>query len=75
MDRQYSQKLTDILDFSREEANRLRSGYIGPEHLLLALLRDGNNVAVDLLNRLHADLRYIKQDSSSAYELRASLGA
>lgn len=68
MDRQYSQKLTDILDFSREEANRLRSGYIGPEHLLLALLRDGNNVAVDLLNRLHADLRYIKQEIESDIE-------
>ena len=38
MNRQYSQKLSDILEYSREEAGRLRCDYIGPEHLLLALL-------------------------------------
>ena len=45
MNRQYSQKLSDILEFSREEAGRLRCDSIGPEHLLLALLRDGDNNA------------------------------
>ena len=61
MNRQYSQKLSDILVYSREEAGRLHCDYIGPEHLLLALLRDGNNMAVDLLSKLHVDLRTVKQ--------------
>lgn len=68
MNKQYSQKLSDILVYSQEEANRLRCDYIGPEHLLLALLRDGNNVAIDLLNKLHADLRHIKIEIESDIE-------
>jgi ATP-dependent Clp protease ATP-binding subunit ClpC len=68
MDKQYSQKLSDILVYSREEANRLRCDYIGPEHLLLALIRDGNNAAVELLNRLHANLRSMKTEIEEAIE-------
>ena len=68
MDNQYSQKLSDILVYSKEEANRLRCDYIGPEHLLLAIMRDGNNVAVDLLNRLHANLRGMKSEIEEAIE-------
>ena len=68
MNNQYSQKLSDILVYSKEEANRLRCDYIGPEHLLLALMRDGNNVAVELLTKLHADLRHIKKEIESDIE-------
>ena len=68
MDNQYSQKLSDILVYSKEEASRLRCDYIGPEHLLLALMRDGNNVAVDLLTQLHTDLRLIKKEIESDIE-------
>ena len=68
MDKQYSQKLSDILVYSREEANRMRCDYIGPEHLLLALIRDGNNAAVELLNRLHTNLRGVKAEIEEAIE-------
>ena len=68
MNRQYSQKLSDILVYSREEAGRLHCDYIGPEHLLLALLRDGNNMAVDLLSKLHVDLRTVKQEIENDIE-------
>ena len=68
MNNQYSQKLSDILVYSKEEAGRLRCDYIGPEHLLLALLRDSNNMAVDLLNKLHADLRNIKNEIENDIE-------
>ena len=68
MNRQYSQKLSDILVYSREEAGRLHCDYIGPEHLLLALLRDGNNMAVDLLSKLHVDLRNVKQEIENDIE-------
>ena len=68
MNRQYSQKLSDILVYSREEAGRLHCDYIGPEHLLLALLRDGNNMAVDLLSKLHVDLRTVKLEIENDIE-------
>ena len=54
--------------YSREEAGRLHCDYIGPEHLLLALLRDGNNMAVDLLSKLHVDLRTVKQEIENDIE-------
>ena len=68
MNKQYSQKLSDILVYSKEEAGRLRCDYIGPEHLLLALLRDGSNTAVDLLNRLQTNLKDIKSEIESDIE-------
>ena len=68
MNRQYSQKLSDILEYSREEAGRLRCDSIGPEHLLLALLRDGNNMATTLLGKLHADLQAIKAEVENDIE-------
>ena len=68
MNRQYSQKLTDILEYSREEAGRLRCDSIGPEHLLLALLRDGDNAATELLNKLHADLLSLKREIENDIE-------
>lgn len=68
MSRQYSQKISEILTYSREEAGRLHCEYIGPEHLLLAILRDGNNIALDLLNKLHANLKNIKSEIESDIE-------
>ena len=71
MNRQYSQKLTDILEYSREEAGRLRCDSIGPEHLLLALLKDGHNMAADILSRNEVnydkvfDLLSIKSDPTT----------
>lgn len=68
MNRLYSHKLSDILVYSKEEAGRLRCDYIGPEHLLLAILRDGNNVAMDLLSKLHANLQIIKSEIENDIE-------
>ena len=47
MNNQFSQRVSDIIVYSKEEANRLRSRYIGPEHLLLGMLRDGEGVFLD----------------------------
>ncbi|KAA6343275.1 ATP-dependent Clp protease ATP-binding subunit ClpC [termite gut metagenome] len=58
---QFSQKVSDILIYSKEEANRLRNSYIGPEHLLLGLIRDGEGKAVKALARLNIDLFDIKK--------------
>ena len=41
MGNQFSQRVSDVIQFSREEAGRLGNNYIGPEHLLLGILREG----------------------------------
>ncbi len=61
MNNQFSQRVSDIIVFSKEEANRLRSRYIGPEHLLLGMLRDGEGKAIEILSKLKTNLTDIKK--------------
>lgn len=61
MNNQFSQRVSEIICYSKEEANRLRNKYIGPEHLLLGILRDGEGKAIDILINLHIDLRVLKE--------------
>ena len=59
---QFSQKVSDILVYSKEEAIRLGNDYIGPEHLLLGLIRDGESRAVEvLIHKFRIDLDAVKQ--------------
>ncbi len=60
MDSQFSQKVKDILSFSKEEAIRLGNSHISPEHLFLGILRDGEGVAVDILLNQGVDLMVLK---------------
>jgi ATP-dependent Clp protease ATP-binding subunit ClpC len=61
MENNYSKKLTDVIEYSREEAVRLQSSYIGPEHLLLGVLRDGECHAVRILQELETDVVTLKK--------------
>lgn len=47
--------------YSKEEAHRLQNRYIGPEHLLLGMLRDGGGKAIEILMKLDIDLRQVKR--------------
>lgn len=58
----FSDKVSQLLEISRNEATRLYSRTIGPEHLLLAILLDNNNKASNILNRLNADIEEIKSE-------------
>ncbi len=60
MDSQFSQKVKDILGYSKEEAIRLGNSHISPEHLFLGILRDGEGVAVDILMNQGIDLMVLK---------------
>ena len=62
MTNNYSDRLRDVIEYSREEAGRLQNSYIGPEHLLLGILRDGTGRAIDALHHLNADLSAIKKE-------------
>ena len=60
MNNQFTQRVSDIIMYSKEEANRLRNSYIGPEHLLLGLIREGEGKAIEILFNLQINLQDIK---------------
>ncbi len=61
MDAKFSQRIKDILTYSKEEAIRLGNGYIGTEHLFLGILREGEGLAIDVLLSLGVDLHNLKK--------------
>ena len=62
MNYKYSERVTRILGYSKEEALRLNNDYIGPEHLMLGMIRDGESRAVDLLKRkFYVNLSSVKE--------------
>ncbi|MBR1541289.1 MAG: ATP-dependent Clp protease ATP-binding subunit [Bacteroidaceae bacterium] len=69
MENRFSEKVTNIIHFSREEANRLRSRYISPEHLLLGMLREGDGKAIDLMKRQNIDLLELKKNLEDSLRL------
>ncbi len=62
MESKFSPKIKEILNFSREEAIRLGNEYIGPEHVFLGILRDGDGIAVSILKNLLVDLTELKKE-------------
>ena len=61
MDGNFSDRLQDVIRLSREEALRLGHDYIGTEHLLLGIIREGQGVGVRLLRNLDCDLMKLKK--------------
>ena len=62
MSSQFSPKVSEILSYSREEAARLASRSVGPEHLLLGLLRMKDGLVIDTFHRLNLNLQNIKTE-------------
>ena len=65
MTSQFSPKVSEILSYSREEATRLASKWVGPEHLLMGILRDRANEVHSLFERMHINLKSVKDDLES----------
>jgi ATP-dependent Clp protease ATP-binding subunit ClpC len=61
MEGNFSNRVQDVIRLSREEALRLGHDYIGTEHLLLGIIREGEGIAVKILRNLGADLYKIKK--------------
>ncbi len=61
MDDNFSPRVKDVIAFSKEEALRLGHDFIGTEHLMLGLLRDGNGKAIDILAALEIDLNHLRR--------------
>jgi ATP-dependent Clp protease ATP-binding subunit ClpC len=61
MDSNFSQRVQEVIRLSREEALRLGHDYIGTEHLLLGIIREGEGVAINIFNNLGIDPSKIKK--------------
>ena len=65
MNNPFTHRVSDIINYSKEEAIRLRNSYIGPEHLLLGILREGEGKAIEVLFNLQIDLKQLKSEIES----------
>ena len=61
MDDNFSPRVKDVIAYSKEEALRLGHDFIGTEHLMLGLLRDGSGKAINILNALEIDLNHLRR--------------
>ena len=61
MDDNFSPRVKDVITYSKEEALRLGHDFIGTEHLMLGILRDGNGKAIQILNNLSVDLDHLRR--------------
>jgi ATP-dependent Clp protease ATP-binding subunit ClpC len=62
MDNNFSTQVKEIISYSREEALRLGNDFIGTEHLVLGLIRDGENTAMKILKSLNVDLYELRKE-------------
>jgi len=73
MEAKFSQRVKDVLTYSREEAVRLGNNYIGLEHLLLGIIREGEGKATKILQYFGVDLKELKESLESAIKTPNSL--
>ena len=66
MDNNFSAQVKEIISFSREEALRLGNDFIGTEHLLLGMIREGENTAIKILKSFNVDLYELRKEIEMA---------
>ena len=66
MEAKFSPQVKDVISFSREEALRLGHDYIGAEHLLLGLIREGDGMAIKILKSLGVDTAKLRRSVEEA---------
>jgi len=72
MDSNFSPKVKEIISNSREEALRLGNDFIGTEHLLLGLIREGDGIAIRVLQSLKVDIFELRKDLEVAIKDKSS---
>jgi len=72
MEAKFSNRVKEVISLSREEALRLGHDYIGTEHLLLGMIREGEGVAVSLLKKLGVSLEELRMSVEQATKGTAS---
>ncbi|QOR76110.1 MAG: ATP-dependent Clp protease ATP-binding subunit [Thermoflavifilum sp.] len=66
MDQNFSPQVKEIISFSREEALRLGNDFIGTEHLLLGLIREGESTAIQILKSMNVNIEELKREVEAA---------
>lgn len=66
MDNNFSSQVKEIISYSREEALRLGNDFIGTEHLLLGLIREGDNTAIKILKSFNVDIFELRKEIEMA---------
>lgn len=74
MESRFSNRVREVISLSREEALRLGHDYIGTEHLLLGMIREGEGVAISLLEKLGVSIEDLKSTIENATKGNASEG-
>lgn len=72
MEAKFSPRVKDVIAFSREEALRLGHEYIGVEHLLLGIIREGEGTAVKIMKSIGTDMQKLRQLVESSIKASAS---
>jgi ATP-dependent Clp protease ATP-binding subunit ClpC len=75
MEAKFSQRVKDVISFSREEALRLGNDFIGVEHLLLGLIREGDGKAIVVLQEFHLDLKMIRKEIEQNLTQNSAIGS
>ena len=68
MEAKFSSRVKNVLNYSREEAIRLGNDYIGVEHFLLGIIRDGEGKAIDILSKYNVDFRVLREKIETAIQ-------
>lgn len=64
----FTDRARKVIQLATQEAHRLRHGYIGTEHLLLGLVKEGSGVAVNVLINLNVDIRQVRHEIEQIVE-------
>lgn len=73
MEAKFSPRVKDVISFSREEALRLGNDFIGVEHLLLGMIREGDGKAIKILLEFNLDLKQIRSELEATLTRSASI--
>jgi ATP-dependent Clp protease ATP-binding subunit ClpC len=65
MEAKFSARVKDVISYSREESLRLGHDYIGVEHLLLGLIREGEGIAIKIIKQANVDLKELRKELES----------
>src|SRR5690606_39917694 len=66
LEAKFSPRVKDVISYSREEAIRLKHDYIGTEHLLLGLIREGDGLAIKILKNAGIDTTELRKSIEDA---------
>jgi ATP-dependent Clp protease ATP-binding subunit ClpC len=72
MDARFSPRVKDVISYSREEALRLGHDYMGVEHLLLGIIREGEGMAIKIMKSLGVDISDLRKKIESSIKVSTS---